>query len=183
MKYLFDMGSRVQFMGNKIPVFLNELTKKAKKHGISIYVTSGYRSPYDQARVVCNNFHNTNGENMSIYGSKTQQMYFDYCPQNDLETLEKYEKEKLEENLKRDPNFQGHGTGYAVDLSVKNLTYDEKILLKDLIEQMGAVVLWEMKPEHFHVWLRKWYPKKRIGGAIAFSVGLFFLYRYLGRNK
>ena len=55
--------------------------------------------------------------------------------------------------------------------------------LKDLIEQMGAVVLWEMKPEHFHVWLRKWYPKKRIGGAIAFSVGLFFLYRYLGRKK
>ena len=183
MKYLFEKGSNVNFLGNKIPIFLNDLVKKTKNKGISIYVTSGYRSPYDQARVVCDNFHNTNGENLSIYGSKTQQMYRDYCPQRDLKTLEQYEKERLALNLKNDPNYQGHGTGYAVDLSVKNLTYDQKIQLKDIIEKMGAVVLWEKSPEHFHVWLRSWYPKGRLIGLFGFSVGLFLLYKYLDKKK
>ena len=67
MKYDFEKGSRVTFKNNKVPVFVNEISKKAKKHGISMYITSAYRSPYDQARVVCNNYHSTDGQNLSIY--------------------------------------------------------------------------------------------------------------------
>ena len=182
MKYLFDKGSNVKFEGNMVPLFLNSLVKKVKKYGIKVYVTSGYRSPYDQARVVCNNFHNTNAENLSIYGSKTQQMYRDYCPQRDLETLEKFEREQLEARLKKDPNYQGHATGYAVDLSVYGMSNDEKILYKEIIEKMGAKVLWEKSPEHFHVWLKSWYPKGRLIGLFSFSVGLFYLYKYLDKK-
>lgn len=155
-------GSRVSFKDDTIPKFLNELAAKAGPQGYKIYVTSGYRSPYDQARVVCNNFHNTNGANLSIYGSKTQNMYRQYCPSNDLKSLEAYEAERLAANLARDPNYQGHGTGLAVDLSVSGLSEAQKRKLKSLIESMGAQVLWERSPEHFHVYVRNWKPSNVI---------------------
>lgn len=135
--------------------FLDALAKKAAPLGIEIYVTSGYRSPEDQVRVVCNNKINTNGANLSVYGEKTQQMYRDFCPE-DKPTLIEYERNKLARMLAKDPNYQGHGTGWSVDLSISKLTYEQKVEFKKVIESLGAQVLWETAPPHFHVWLRNY---------------------------
>lgn len=155
---MWKKGSNVTFLGNKKRImthFLNGLAKKAAPLGIEIYVTSGYRSPEDQVRVVCNNTMSTGGDNLVVYGEKTRQMYRDFCP-DDKPKLIEYERTKLARRVARDPNYQGHGTGWSVDLSIRNLSQEQKVQLKELIESMGAEVLWETAPPHFHVWLRNY---------------------------
>lgn len=155
---MWEKGSNVKFLANKKRImvhFLNELSKKASQHDIKIYVTSGYRSPEEQARVVCENTVNTGGENLSVYGKKTRQMYRDFCP-HDKPTLVSYETERLAKMIAKDPNYQGHGTGWSLDLSIRNLSQNQKIKLKEIMESMGAQVLWETAPPHFHVWLRNY---------------------------
>ena len=147
-------GTRVKFKGRIIQNFLDDLAPRARRLGISLHVTSGYRSPYDQARVVCNNVASSGGKNLSIYGSKTRDMYRQHCP--NLAPLEAYEKEKLARNIAKNPNYSGHGTGKAVDLRVRNLSHSQKLQLQSLLRQMGVKVLWEKHPEHFHVWVKKW---------------------------
>ena len=172
---LWTKGSRVTFKDKKIPLFLDQLAPKANKMGISVRVTSGYRSPADQARVVCNNYHNTGGANLSVYGSRTQGVYREHCPSRNMQPIVDYETAKLKAAMERDPNYQGHGTGYAVDLSVAKLTHSEKLEYKALIESMGAKVLWEKSPEHFHVWLKDWKPQNpfyNISNSIPVLVGV-----------
>jgi len=172
----WDQGTNVRYKYKRLEYFLSDLSKKAANEGISVYVTSGYRSAKDQARVVCNNMVNTSGSNLSIYGPTTQDMYRTYCP-HDMETLENYEQNKLIQAVARDPNYQGHGTGWSLDLRVINLTNDQKLKYKKIIESLGAEVLWEKHPEHFHVWLGDWKPRRRraiIGGSmfLALAIGL-----------
>ena len=173
-------GSRVTFNKSAPKHFLNELSKKVAPLNIEVYVTSAYRSPADQARVVCNNVQNTGGANLSIYGSQTQEMYRTYCP-HDMDALVAYEAEKLAKAIERDPNYQGHGTGWAVDLRVGNLAHEQKLEYKKIIESMGAEVLWEKSPEHFHVWLRdyKYFPTFWVvGGVLAVATGLYLYYEF-----
>ena len=59
----WNAGTNVKFKYNRLKLFLDELAEKAGDEGISVYVTSAYRTPEDQARVVCNNMVNTSGSN------------------------------------------------------------------------------------------------------------------------
>ena len=181
-------GSRVTFQSSHVEPFLDDLAKKTAPHNIPVYVTSSYRSPHDQARVVCNNVASTGGQNLSIYGARTGEMYRQHCP--NLEPLEAYEAQKLAANIARDPNYTGHGTGKAVDLSVSRLTYDQKIKYKALIESMGARVLWEKHPEHFHVWIKsyrsKWTSPKNLmilGSVLLLGTGGGLLWWSSGKKK
>ena len=158
----WSKGGGVKFSKNITAAFVQELAEKAQPYGFRVYVTSAYRSPADQARVVCNNVQNTNGSNLSVYGETTQGVYRQYCPSN-MRAIVNYETKKLAKNIARDPNYQGHGTGYAIDLSVGGMNHSTKKAYKKLIESMGAVVLWEKHPEHFHVWLKTWKPKVDYG--------------------
>ena len=173
----WEKGNNVEFKYKRLRIFLNHLAKKADIADIPVYVTSAYRSPKEQARVVCDNMVSTNGSNLSIYGTKTQEVYRNNCPQN-MDAIVEYETQRLIENMARDPNYQGHGTGWSLDLRVNNLSEDQKIKFKSMIEDLGAEVLWEMHPEHFHVWLRDWKPKRRnkiIGATTFFTIAFGLL--------
>ena len=160
--------------------------------GLRVHVTSAYRSPAHQARVVCNNFHNTNGKSLRVYGKTTRAVYQKHCPSRNMEALTAYETEKLRKAMARNPNYQGHGTGWAVDLSVYKMSHATKVKYKQIIEGLGAKVLWEKHPEHFHVWLKNWKPKidygyTRIlaygGMGVATLLTGFLAYRIATRKK
>jgi hypothetical protein len=174
----WSKGKNVKFSKSITQAFVAELAEKAQPYGFRVYVTSAYRSPADQARVVCNNVQSTNGANLSVYGKRTRGVYRQYCP-NNMQAIVDYEAKKLADNIARDPNYQGHGTGFAVDLSVSGMDYNTKVRYKQLIESLGAEVLWEKSPEHFHVWLKDWKPKVDYGwtrvlayGGLLSSLGL-----------
>ena len=170
----WDAGSNVTLPRQELKDFLNELAKKVEHLGIRPYVTSGYRSPMDQARVVCNNFVSTGGENLSIYGHKTQAAYREYCPSN-MDALVSYEADRLESLLRKDPNYQGHGSGWSLDLRVRDLSATQKLEYKKILEEMGAKVLWEKHPEHFHIWLGAYRPtpwtRYLLLGSITLLIG------------
>ena len=88
-----------------------------------------------------------------------------------MQAIVDYEADKLAKNIAKDPNYQGHGTGFAVDLSVSDMDYNTKVRYKQLIESMGAEVLWEKHPEHFHVWLKDWKPKVDYGWSRVLAYG------------
>jgi hypothetical protein len=182
---LWEAGSKVVLKKQILIDFLDDLAEIAVPQGYRVYVTSGYRSPADQARVVCNNVQNTNGGNLSVYGTKTRQIYRDNCPGN-MQAIVDYETEKLRKNMERDPNYQGHGTNFALDLAVNGLSNTQKIAYKELIESLGPEVLWEKKPEHFHIWLRDYkssrtFKRVFLRGLGVTTVGLltFFGLKYL----
>lgn len=181
----WSKGGGVKFSKNITALFVQELAEKAQPYGFRVHVTSAFRSPADQARVVCNNVLNTGGSNLSVYGTTTQGVYRKNCP-NNMQAIVDYETRKLAKNIARDPNYQGHGTGYAIDLSVARMNHATKKAYKKLIESMGAVVLWEKHPEHFHVWLKNWKPKIDYGwtkvlayGGFGTSIGLTSYLVYL----
>lgn len=148
--------------------FLNELVQIATPHGIPVHVNSAYRSPTDQARVVAGNTARTNGRNLSVYGETTTKMYLRYGraahanPKGpEMKKLIDYETRKLANALKRDPNYHGHGTGYAFDLRIRGFNRQQLKKYKDLIESLGAKVLYEKHPPHYHIWLKDWVPKEQ----------------------
>ena len=167
-------GSGVRFRNTKeekrATQFLNELVKKTSPYGIPVHVNSAYRSPADQARVVAGNTVRTNGKNLVVYGDTTKAMYLKYSTSayanpkgKAMQKLVDYETKKLARAIKRDPNYHGHGTGYAFDLRIVGLNGQKLKLYKDLIESIGAKVLYEKHPPHYHVWLKDWTPKKEGG--------------------
>ena len=81
----------------------------------------------------------------------------------EMKKLIEYETKKLARAIKRDPNYHGHGTGYAFDLRIRGLNSQQLKLYKDLIESLGAKVLYEKHPPHYHIWLKDWTPKKESG--------------------
>ena len=178
----WEKGSRVKFKDDRIPSFLDALAQEASKKGFSLYATSAYRSPEDQVRVVCTNVANTNGANLSIYDATTQSMYrdYDYC-NTDRDKLIEYETEKLQRRIDRDPTYQAHGTGEAVDIRIRDLTHDQRVEFKKVIEGLGARVLWETSPLHFHVWLGDWVAPKKSSKLLMVlgltSVGAAIVYR------
>lgn len=180
----WSKGSKVKFATNKSMAFVEDLAELAQPYGFRVHVTSAYRSPADQARVVCNNMQNTNGANLSIYGKTTRKVYRKYCPSN-MSAIVEYETKKLADAIKKNPKHEGHGTGYAVDLSVYKMSYNEKVKYKKLIESMGAKVLWEKSPEHFHVVLYSYEPtdygwtKVLAYGGLITSLGLSGLLTYI----
>ena len=172
----WSKGKNVKFENNLSKIFIAELAEKAKPFGYRVHITSAYRSPKDQVRVVCNNVQNTAGANLSVYGKTTRAMYKKHCPSN-IPTLVEYETKKLNDNIarakKKGKDYQGHGTGYAIDLSVSGMSGSTKRAYKKLIESMGAKVLWEKSPEHFHVWLKNWKPKVNYGWTRVLAYGGF----------
>ena len=175
-------GSKVVIKKSIVSSFLKELSKKVQPLGIEVYVTSGYRSPEDQVRVVCNNYVNTRGSNLSVYGQKTQEMYREHCPEN-KPALIAYETEKLRKRMERDPKYQGHGSALAVDLRVRDLSNDKKLQYKKVLEEMGAKVLWEHHPEHFHVWVGDYSPPTPVAryallASITLLIGALTYRRY-----
>ena len=180
----WSKGSKVKFSTNKSMAFVEDLAEKAQPFGFRVYVTSAYRSPADQARVVCNNVQSTNGANLSVYGKTTRKIYRKYCPHN-MSAIVEYETKKLADAIRKNPEHEGHGTGYAVDLSVHGMSYNAKVKYKKLIEAMGAKVLWEKSPEHFHVVLHSYEPtdygwtKVLAYGGLTVSLGLAGLLSFL----
>ena len=172
----WSKGKNVKFANNLTKIFVVELAEKAQPFQYRVHVTSAYRSPKDQVRVVCNNMQNTAGANLSVYGETTQSMYRKYCPSN-KPALVDYETKKLANNIakakRKGEEYQGHGTGYAIDLSVSGMSRSTKRAYKKLIESMGAKVLWETSPEHFHVWLKDWKPKIDYGWTRVLAYGGF----------
>tara|TARA_B100000035_G_C21036624_1_gene571349 strand:- start:7864 stop:9039 length:1176 start_codon:yes stop_codon:yes gene_type:complete len=182
-------GSGVRFRNaeeeKRATQFLNELTKLAAPHEIQVHVNSAYRSPADQARVVAGNTARENGKNLVVYGDTTKAMYLKYGKDahanpkgKAMQKLVDYETKKLARAIKRDPNYHGHGTGYAFDLRIRGLNRQKLKLYKDLIESIGAKVLYETHPPHYHVWLKDWTPKEETltdkAGALA-DKGLEFM--------
>ncbi len=174
-------GSNVVIKKSIVSSFLNELSKRVSPLGIQVYVTSGYRSPEDQVRVVCNNYLNTGGSNLSVYGQRTGDMYRQHCPDNKPALVE-YETAQLKSRMDKDPNYQGHGSASAVDLRVSDLSNAKKLEYKKVLESMGAKVLWERHPEHFHVWVGSYSPpipwsKYALLASTALLIGAL-TYRY-----
>ena len=176
----WEKGSNVQFKNSRVTAFLDRLATVAGEQGYTIYVTSGYRSPEDQARVVCENYQNTAGANLSVYGTQTRSMYQTYCP-SDMEKLVEFERQKTANRIANDPTYQSHGTGDAVDISIANLTHAQRVHFKSIIEELGAEVLWETSPLHFHIWLRDFKPPSSNGllllSVVGLSVGTYLLWR------
>ena len=184
-------GSRVEFKDSRIPDFLDALSVAAAEQGFNVYATSAYRSPEDQARVVCDNYINTDGANLAIYGAETQKIYREACP-DDMDDLVNFEREKLARRIANDPSYQSHGTGDAVDIRIRDLTQNQRVQFKSIIESLGARVLWETEPLHFHVWLGDFMPPKKSYALWIIlgltSAGLAFFYRQklaqmMGRKK
>jgi hypothetical protein len=165
-------GSNVVFRNqeekNKATEFLNQLVNSTTPYNIPVFVNSAYRDPTSQARVVSNNTVNTRGKNLVVYGDATIAIYLKYSAAAkanpggpEMKKLIEYEERKLARALKNDPNYQGHGTGYSFDLSIKGLTPSQLATYKSLIEKLGAKVLYETNPPHFHIWLKDWKPQER----------------------
>lgn len=168
----WNKGSGVVFRNSeeeeRATQFLNELSKKAVPLGIPVYVNSAYRDPKSQARVVAGNTVRENGKNLVVYGAATKRIYLRLAArahQNptgpEMKELVEYETKKLAAALKRDPNYQGHGTGYSFDLKIRGLNQSKLSTYRSLIEDLGASVLYETHPPHYHINLRTWKPKDK----------------------
>jgi hypothetical protein len=168
----WNKGSGVVFRNSeeeeRATQFLNELSKKAVPLGIPVYVNSAYRDPKSQARVVAGNTVRENGKNLVVYNAETKRIYLRLAARAhqdptgpEMKELVEYETKKLAAALKRDPNYQGHGTGYSFDLSIYKLNQSKLSTYRSLIEDLGASVLYETHPPHYHINLRTWKPKDK----------------------
>lgn len=167
----WGIGSNVVFRNTqeqeKAIQFLNELSEQAVKQGIRVFVNSAYRDSTSQARVVAKNTVQTNGRNLSVYSAATKSIYLSLATKAhrdpkgpEMKELIEYEVKKLERNMRKYPDHQSHGTGYSFDLNITNVPTAKWGNYKQLIENLGASVLHETNPQHYHINLRTWKPKE-----------------------
>ncbi len=156
---------------NKARQFLDQLAALMEGTGIPVYANSAYRSPYDQVIVVANNTIRENGKNLVVYGDKTKELYLKYSidakrDKNSqafailLDHEEKGLARRIKRAEKKGGSYQGHGTGDSFDLSIRTIlgNASKLSLYKKKIESLGAKVLHEKNPPHFHIWLGSWSP-------------------------
>ena len=139
--------------------FLNELSKITD---VPLYVTSGIRTPEDQARVVCENTKRENGSNLSVYPEEEANIYRENCgTEEGFNIIVEYLKQK---------GPKSHETGTKLDIRIKNLSEAQKLELTEAIESLGGTVLEEFNPPHFHVGVPESMASSIVTGA--FGVGL-----------
>ena len=117
--------------------FLNAL---ASQTSIPIHVTSGERSFREQAQILKGLI--DRGNNLAVYSKDYREGVLARYP--NVAAIEAFISQRYVPPGR-------HLTGEAVDLRVVNLTQAQKASLRGTIENMGAGVLHEYNPEHFHV--------------------------------
>ena len=167
----WGIGSNVVFRNTqeqeKAVQFLNQLSELAVKQDIRVFVNSAYRDATSQARVVAGNTFRTNGKNLVVYSAATKSIYLRLATKAhknptgpEMKELIEYEVKRLAANLKRNPDHQGHGTGYSFDLNITKVPQAKWGNYMQLIKSLGASVLHETNPQHYHINLRTWKPKE-----------------------
>jgi hypothetical protein len=141
--------------------FLNKLSRNTD---VPIHVTSGFRSPEEQARVVCKNTKRENEANLSVYSEEEADVY-----RNNCDTEEGFDK--IVEYLKA-KGPKSHGLGNHLDIRIRDLTDSQKSELRDVIESMGGKVLEEFSPPHFHVTIPESMHIPAAAGTGALAAGL-----------
>lgn len=141
--------------------FLNKLSRNTD---VPIHVTSGFRSPEEQARVVCENTKREDGANLSVYSEEEANVYRNNC--NTEEGID-----KIVEYLKA-KGPKSHGLGNHLDIRIRDLSDSEKSELRDVIESMGGKVLEEFSPPHFHVTIPESMHIPAVAGTGALAAGL-----------
>ena len=167
----WGIGSNVVFRNTqeqeRAIQFLNQLSEQAVKQDIRVFVNSAYRDSTSQARVVAGNTVRTNGKNLSVYSAPTKSIYLRLATKAhrdpngpEMKELIEYEVKRLAANIKRNPDHQGHGTGYSFDLNITKVPTAKWGNYMELIKSLGASVLHETNPQHYHINLRTWKPKE-----------------------
>jgi len=75
-----------------------------------------------------------------------------------MAAIVQFETKSLAAAIKRDPNTKRHGTGWSIDIRTSDINEKKRQAYKKVIESLGAHVLHEKAPEHFHVTLKDWKP-------------------------
>jgi len=96
-------------------------------------------------------------KNLKVYPEGTRNVYIKNDCKN-MAAIVQFETKSLAAAIKRDPNTKRHGTGWSIDIRTSDINEKKRQAYKKVIESLGAHVLHEKAPEHFHVTLKDWKP-------------------------